>query len=223
MVADSEPRERAILDLLKERYEDEGYAFFVYPAPSLVPTFLDDYRPDAIAVGQGGGVVIEVKGGRNPSVGASPRIADLFKDQGKWKYVVVYADDYPPEALLPLPSSQEVKLRLREVERLAKGGHLSAAFLLSWSALEAAARLAQTQPGDRVTRARSAAQLVESLERDGLVDFETGAKLRQLVNARNALVHGDLSRTVPERDVEVLVAAIQELTKDQSGIAAIKT
>ena len=36
MVVNPEPRERAILDLLKERYEDEGYDFFVYPSPSLV-------------------------------------------------------------------------------------------------------------------------------------------------------------------------------------------
>ncbi len=147
MVVNPETRERAILDLLKERYEDEGYAFFVYPSPSLVPTFLDDYRPDAIAVGREGGVIIEVTSSHK--VGAEPRakIADRFKDRDKWKYVVVYADDYPAEMLLPPPSLRDVERRLAEVEQLGRDGHLGAAFVLSWGLLEAAARLAQAPPG----------------------------------------------------------------------------
>lgn len=220
MVANPEPRERAILDLLKERYEDEGYAFFVYPSPSLVPTFLDDYRPDAIAVGHEGGVVIEVKGGHRAGVEPRATIADRFKDQGKWRYVVVYSDDYPAEILLPPPSMRDVERQLTEVEHLARDGHLGAAFVLSWGMLEAAARLAQAEPGVSGARPRSAAQLVESLERDGFLDFEAGAELRRLIDARNALVHGDLARTVSKRDVAVVVQAVRGLLADQAELPA---
>jgi len=215
MVAQPTIRERAILDLLRERYEDEGYAFFVYPSPSLVPAFLEDFRPDAIAVGRGGGIVIEVKQSHGPRRESSSKIADRFRSQDRWKHLVVYSDDYAPEALLPAPSRQDVERRLGEVEQLLQGGHTAAALVLGWGQLEAAARLSLGAAEGAAGRPRSAAQLAEWLEREGFVDPQVSAGLRRMVNVRNAVAHGDLSRDVDRRDVEMLVQAVKGLVADQ--------
>ena len=45
-----ERRESEVLRLLSRRFEEEGYTFLIHPTRELVPTFLKDYHPDAIAI-----------------------------------------------------------------------------------------------------------------------------------------------------------------------------
>lgn len=215
MVMPQEARERAVLDLLKERYEDEGYSFFIHPSPSIVPFFLDDYRPDAIAVGKDGGVVIEVKNRRSPSDSSSTWVAERFRDQKNWKFVVVYSDDVGAEATtLGVSSVDQIEKQINEAVHLVGDGHLRAAFLLAWGTLEAAARIAEPDNSLGRSRVRTPRQIVEFLEREGLVEFEAARELRTLINVRNALVHGDLSIEVSESQVRRLLLVLDSIVSD---------
>src|SRR5688572_10891025 len=86
-----ETQERLVLDRLREQFESDGYEFVVHPVS--LPSFLGDYRPDAIALKGNGGVVIEVKSRRHS--GADKRLSELtrlFVDQADWRFDVVYSD-----------------------------------------------------------------------------------------------------------------------------------
>src|SRR5215207_11081681 len=90
-------RERIILENLRQRYEGDGYTFFAYPPRDLVPPFLEDYRPDAIAIGPRGRVAIEVKLHRGAAGTAQlSKVASLFSDHPDWQFIVVYSDEGSP-------------------------------------------------------------------------------------------------------------------------------
>lgn len=46
---------------LRQVSEARGLKFYVNPPREIVPEFLGDFRPDAIALGPEGGIIIEVK------------------------------------------------------------------------------------------------------------------------------------------------------------------
>ena len=76
-------RETRLLDLLGQRYEERGYAFFKYPPREMLPEFLRDYMPDAIALGPKDNVVIEIKSGKGEK--NAKQVARLFKEQEDWR------------------------------------------------------------------------------------------------------------------------------------------
>ena len=62
---------------------------------------------------------------------------------------------------------------------------------------------------------------MKSLERNGFLDFEAGAEeLRRLIDDRNALVHGDLTRIVSKQDVAIVIQAVRGLLADQVELPA---
>lgn len=201
--------ERVVLENLRERYVGEGYAFYEYPGRALVPSFLESYRPDAIAIGPRGRVVIEVK--RREASGEEselPRIASLFADHPDWKFVLVYLDD-EIQAPLAQSSKSQVEDAIGEMETLAAQGHAKAAFVLGWAVLEAAHRAAlndecrdQPQPPQSV---------LESLEREGFLDRELAKPLWDRLPLRTAVVHGDLEAEVDERSVGELLRAARQV------------
>lgn len=215
MKPSSEARERAILGLLRERYESDGYAFFTHPSPSLVPAFLEDFRPDAIAVRDDEGVVIEVKVGEGAAGRRSPDVTDRFKDHGKWKFHVVYAGDVDTDTVsISPPDEQQLQKGVREVESLLDGGHSGAAFVLAWAVLEAAARQASAGSSEGLTEALTSRQTVAVLEGEGLIDATSARNLRGMIEARNALAHGDLARDVDEREVRFVLSLLRLIVSD---------
>jgi hypothetical protein len=53
-------REVDVLESILPRYEAEGFEVFVHPSPSILPPFMQSYRPDAIALKPDKKVAIEV-------------------------------------------------------------------------------------------------------------------------------------------------------------------
>ena len=82
----SATREDRVLDVLQQRYEERGFTFFKYPPRDLLPTFLGNYLPDAIALGKDENIAIEVKSRADRDALIAGRIADLFRGQKKWRF-----------------------------------------------------------------------------------------------------------------------------------------
>lgn len=206
----SEPNGTKLLDILQRRYEDRGYALHRHPGRDLLPPFMGDYSPDAIAIGPDQSIAIEI-GGR-PHEGQAlnaARISALFQGQRKWKLELVVSDEGGrANASIVVPTKESILGVLRDAKQLVSSGHERAAFLLSWAALEAASRLASSEPRPRSISARG---LIELLEGEGLVSFETGRELRVLADARNQIEHGDLSRLVTAAFVFVVTTAVGSL------------
>jgi len=75
------PTEVRVLELLRNRYESEGFSFIEHPAPANLPAFMHGYRPDALALGEGKSIVIEVKLRKDPAPKRTCRqLANVSKD-----------------------------------------------------------------------------------------------------------------------------------------------
>jgi uncharacterized protein YutE (UPF0331/DUF86 family) len=207
-------REARVLDALQQRYEARGFSFFKYPSRDLIPEFLGDYTPDAIALGPNGNIVIEVKSSPRAAAGLpAAQIAERFRNQSGWKFELVLADEVKQEDVRVAPPSKELILEvLAEIRELAGTGHRRAALVLAWGALEAAARICQPGLEDKPKIPTS---LVELLEREGLVSHSAARRLRSLINVRNGIAHGDFSRRVDQKGVLFLVECVEELLSEQ--------
>jgi hypothetical protein len=53
-------RERDFLENLLPQYEAEGFSVFLHPSSTMLPTFMERYRPGAIAIKPDKKIAIEV-------------------------------------------------------------------------------------------------------------------------------------------------------------------
>jgi uncharacterized protein YutE (UPF0331/DUF86 family) len=201
-------RERHVLNLLRAQYEALGYAVYQSPSSELLPTFMKGYRPDAIALGEGKNVAIEVKLQRRRDVEDRLRsISERFEGQAEWEFKIVYANEEAlSEDVSGVSAIEEIAVQLSEAEALANAKHERAGFILAWAALEAVSMSSREVNSDGL-KMRAPRQVLEMLERLGRITFEEAMALRRLVGIRNAVVHGDYTREVKKSDVDEVVKA----------------
>ena len=202
-----------VLRNLKLSLEAKGMQFFVDPPRNVIPPFLGDYKPDAIALGRDGGIVFEVK--RGPNMGANRRVADISERVSRekgWEFRAIYltppADRLPD---IPVPTWQQLQRALGEVEALATGGHQGAALLAGWSALEAMAHLARANSGSAAPKPLSPLQAVQALAEEGYVEANVATRLRGFATTRNAVAHGNLSVEVTQEQAESLLQDLRSI------------
>jgi REase_AHJR-like len=209
--------EENFLQALRNEYESKGYSFHIHPKSDQVPEFLGSYQPDAIATSRREKIVIEVKARR--ATENEPRlseIAKLVEKQPGWKFRIYYRGATRAN-LYDAPKKEEVIQQLGEAENLANSGHLRAAFILAWAALEAAARaLNSNEERGRVLMPR---ELVEWLSYAGYVEPASSRRLRDSVVIRNAIVHGESNVIVKMEDFLFLQAVLRSLI-EQIGFKA---
>jgi len=181
MVLTSESREGVVLERLRDRYERDGYSFYAYPPSDLLPQFLGKYRPDAIALRDDEKIAIEIKERTNEqSRMRLSEIANLFKAQEDWHFLVFNVDDLDRDPNIRTYGIDEIEGALREVDHLGAAGQLRAAFVLGWAALEAATRaLLAGEPQDKM-RPISPDQMSEMLAANGLIEQNSAKILRDL-------------------------------------------
>ncbi|MBI1186992.1 MAG: hypothetical protein GC206_06610 [Alphaproteobacteria bacterium] len=185
--------ERDVLSLLRDHYEARGFQFIEHPPRQLVPAFLGDYLPDALALGETEKVVIEVKSRRSARTGESLQdIASRFTGQGPWIFRPVFTDEFAADSLDAADVDPErLHAFLQSTGALIDSGHEDAALLMAWAALEAVARASGPANGSK--RPMTPTQLIESLVADGRIDQDEGKRLREISSQRNSLAHGDIA------------------------------
>jgi len=194
--------------------------FYINPPREIIPEFLGDFRPDAIALGPDGGMIIEVKFGRNAdSERQLAAIAKKVSDQKGWEFRAIYLSP-PADEASPIgkPAPEQLPAMFKEIEALTAGGHQAAGLVMAWAALEALARLASA---DEPTRRSgfSPIQAVQTLAEEGYIENESAAGLREMAKLRNAVVHGDLSVEVSQAQVEGLLKQLKEIASDIAGVS----
>ena len=203
-------REEAVLRQLRRQYERQGYQFFEHPRSDLVPSFLGNYVPDAIAIGPHDNVVLEVKASRAPSrEKLLSELAARMKGQNEWKLRVIYAPDDGDDDLIPVARPSELKDAVREVGALIDSQHLRAASVMTWGLLEAVAR--RLAPAADTGDIRSPREVVEWLTHEGYISQSASRRLREIVPLRNAVVHGDFSKTISAEDVSFVLSEVDRL------------
>jgi hypothetical protein len=214
----SEPQlwESNVLRNLQQVSEARGLKFFVNPPREIVPGFLGNYQPDAIAVGPEGGIIIEVKFRRSPA--SERQLAEIAKrvsGQKGWEFRAIYLTP-PTDETLPIakPTPEQLRATFGEIQALMKGGHPAAALATAWATLESLARLASASSEARRPMGYSPIQAIQTLAEEGYIENEAADRLREMANLRNAVVHGDLSVDVPVEQVEWLLKQMQAIASD---------
>lgn len=208
--------EEVLLGRLRSRYESEGYKFLPHPAAESIPGFLGDYKPDALALKQDEGIVIEVKSGSRSSANHGlSEVARRFSGQAGWRFVVISGNEPEAGALaIAPPTRQEIAVQLREVSDLHRMGHPRAALLLAWALLEAVARFIATPT--EAAEPLSPIQTVQLLEAYGWVDSAIGSRLRSLASLRNAVAHGDVGVKVDSTEADYLIGQARMLVEQMT-------
>ena len=200
--------EKQVLQREVARLQSEGYDVFLQPRAPLVPEFLGDYVPDAVATGKGKKIVLEVA---RPSKLGSEKLQEVaarFAKQREWELKVLLVSPISHDETLPVQSRQTIDGALDEIERLKAMSAFRAAFLLAWATLEAEGRASIE---GKFERPQSSGRLVQVLSQEGYLTPTDADQLRTLSEKRNRLIHGDLSTEISSPDLDSLLRILRQL------------
>jgi uncharacterized protein YutE (UPF0331/DUF86 family) len=214
MVTSATTRESDFLRTLIPGYEAEGFSVFLHPAREMLPPFMRGYQPDAIAVKDEKKIAIEIKRDAARHAARMEQLQQMFLKHPEWDLRIYYIPGGPGEEDIQTLNHSEIDAALAEVDQLKRAGHLRAALIMAFAALEAASRALLPQS---LARPQPANKLVEVLASEGAVTPAEAESLRYAVGLRNAVAHGGFSLPISEQEVEQVVAmarVIIELVKE---------
>jgi uncharacterized protein YutE (UPF0331/DUF86 family) len=197
-----------VLENALSRYAEEGYEVFVHPSSSVLPAFMRDYQPDAVALRRDKNIAIEVV---RPWPGRSDKVDQIQKllaPHSDWELQVLYVSPRTAEPPLAIASQQEIENALHRVSELKTNGHRLPALVMAWAAFEAIGRALLP---DRLGRPQTPLRLVEALAFEGYVTPREADLLRAAIPVRNAAVHGRLDVDIDDSRLAQIITAVQHL------------
>jgi hypothetical protein len=199
------------LERIAQQYRDEGYAVITHPDRDHLPGFAADSGADLMVTRGNERVLVQVKRSR-ADVEADPNLAqraDIINRQPGWRYdLVVLEPDNPLRRLAGEPTVDQINLILAEAERV-QAVSSRAAFVLAWSALEAAMRRYAKRVGLNGTVGTQPLLMVRELYSQGYVSPEDFTRLEATRRLRTEIVHG---LAPPEVDAAT-VQAVENLAR----------
>ena len=214
----AEANQLSLWDALRTHFEARGYTFTKEPNPATLPAFLKDRHLDAVAEKSGDNVIIELKTRRSR---AGDILAQDLRNRLEpgWSLQVIYAADQQPDnPVVPVANTPTFKREIEEIESLISGNHRRAAFVLTWSVLEAAVnRLRGTAPF------RGMGQLVQFIAMQGVIDKLEERRLRDLVRLRSQVVHGGLDARVGRDDVTFVRDVALRVLESDPTVGQLRT
>ena len=214
----AESNQLSLWDALRTHFETRGYRFIKEPDPATLPEFLKGRHLDAVAEKPGDNVIIELKTRRSR---AGDILAQDLRNRLEpgWSLQVIYGADQEPEnAVVPVANTPTFKREIEEIESLISGNHRRAAFVLTWSLLEAAVhRLRGTAPF------RGMGQLVQFIAMQGLINTIEERRLRDLVRLRSQVVHGGLDAMVGHDDITFVHDIVLRILESDPSVGQLRT
>lgn len=208
--------ETAILESILSRLRAEGYDVFRKPPPHVLPEFMADYRPDAIAIGRGKKLAIEIVGDQSPSAARLRKLQERFAPDSGWELQVVYARSQPAIKSIETVPETSIERSLTTVRELNEAGLTQPALLIAWASFEALGR--RLLP-EHFERPQTPGRLVEILAREGHLTPDEADAVRQLIASRNLLIHGDLDVQIDKAQIEhfaTILGTILVLAKEDA-------
>jgi len=174
---------------IAEEYRQRGYGVTITPSSKRLPEFLRKFRPDILAEGPNESVVIEVKSFNK----ARPEkywseLTNTIQQHPGWRFELIIGDIVKREPPKTIGREQISKL-LEEGQRLAQEKMLQASLLITWSAIEAAMRLASKRNDVDLPDFRPTT-VIGRLYTDGVLEREDYYFLLDCMRLRNAIAHG---------------------------------
>lgn len=199
------------LDILREltpELEAQGYEVHLHPGRGIVPGFLKDYQPDAIAIRSDKKLVIEVVGQGERTTKKIEMLANLMKGAEGWELRVEYVPQRGSGEELEIQTPEQIAASISDVRELAAGRFSGAALLLAWATFEALARALLIED---FRRPQTPGRLISVLAEKGYVTPTEADALEGLAKTRNKLVHGHLHVVVEESELSKFVKILETL------------
>ena len=222
MVRDTTDFEYLLTQKTAEEYRSNGYE--VQLAASL--DFFPNFRADLL-VRKGDEVkVIEVKS--RPSLAADPKITELARlidSKPGWSFELLLVSE-PANVDSPAGArsfeAEGIVRRIEQAEKSLRAGIPEAAFLLAWSACEAATRDLIAAEGVSNTRITSPRFVLDQAVFHGVLSREEYDNLVGMLKYRNAIVHGFNTDDFDAELVPELIETVRRIvTSSQANAAAL--
>jgi|RhiMetdeSRZDD1v2_1073273.scaffolds.fasta_scaffold50892_2 uncharacterized protein YutE (UPF0331/DUF86 family) len=206
----SETRESDVLEHLLPQYQADGYDVYVNPSPSILPPFMQGYRPDAIAVRPDKKVAIEIVRSARTGSGKTEALQSLLADHPDWELRVVYVSPLSSQGALEIASQATIANAIQVVLELKDESRYLPALMMAWATLESIGRALLP---DRFSRPQTPARLIEVLASEGYLAPDEADALRAFIPLRNAAVHGVLEPAIDEKQLKSLVGVLRNLVE----------
>ena len=211
MSSSSVSRDETQLSSVAEKYKELGYKVTVSPPSKELPRFLSKFKPDIVAEGPDESVVIEVKSsGKERGAAYWAALSKVVQRHPRWRLELI--PGAAKRVVRQTMNKELVRQRLQEGQRVAEQGMLAASLLITWSAVEAAMRLAAKQNEIDVPDQRPAV-LISRLYTDGLLDRNEYDLLIDLFGVRNAVAHGfyqgKIRKSVPKKLQQIALRLLE--------------
>ena len=207
--------ERKFIDKKAAEYRSRGYEV----EENCQLDFLPGFRADLVVRKNDEARVIEVKS--RTSLAWSPgmkELAEILYDKPGWSYDLLLVGE--PEKLESPEGAhsfteEEIRRRLAEAKKVLESGSGEAAFLLVWSACEAAARNLIENEGISITRVTTAAYVLDLAVMHGVISLEEHDYLTDMMKYRNAIAHGfDANGFSDDKVTELIEVVVRLLEPD---------
>ena len=200
--------ERQFIAKKAAEYRSRGYEVSQDAPLDFLPGFIADLvvrKDDETRV-------IEVK--TRTSLGVTPQMTELaeaISARPGWSFELLVVSEPErldaPESAQPFTESH-IDRRIDQAEKILAMGFAEAAFLLAWSACEAAVRVLAAAEGVEIRRATHSGYILGQAVYHGAISRNDDAYLSEMLAYRNAIVHGlDVPDFDDERARELIVAA----------------
>ena len=201
--------EAEVLQTLLPELEQVGYDVYLHPHRTLLPPFLKDYVPDAIAIRDDNHIAIEIalrkSSHRQDRIA---QIAKLFEGQKNWQFRVYWDSAAGQQTPLAIQPKKAIQKQISEIKELDSKLYRRASFLLAWATYEAIARAIMH---DSFARPTSPERLTEVLAREGCITPSEADRLRVLSDKRNGLIHGGLQIEISDREMNAFIDILEML------------
>lgn len=194
---------------LAVEYRGKGYAVQVQPGKDDLPPFLKEFEPDVVAQSPAGNIVAQVRSAQRFDAEENLRLAEVIARNPGWRLEVAFvnppvAPDVPAQE--QLADDEKVTRMLENAETLSREGHVEAAGLIAYSALETILRRLAHSEAPQIER-QSSSRVLKELYSIGKIHWKTFEKLLPLMEFRNAVTHGFQPRnaapSIPEMIDEI--------------------
>lgn len=200
------PVEEGVLAAETRRLAERGYTVY-RGGGDLLPPPLKNIQPDAVAVGREPNYVIELVTDESASAEKLKRLRQEIAEVPGWKLLVLL-DRGTRSRALDEASLELIDATLESASNVLVSGEAAPALLLGWGIFEALAR--RLVPGE-FQRPQTPGRLIQILASRGFLTVNEEAFLRRLASVRNAVIHGELSKTAASEDVREFMRILRSL------------
>lgn len=218
MVGSATDTEYLLAHKTAEEYRSKGYEVFEDQPLDFLPGF----RADLIVRKDDETKVIEVKS--RSSLSADPKISELARIidlMPGWSFDLVLVGE-PEKVDSPDGSqtfgSKRITYRIEEAEKALGAGFPEAAFVLAWSACEAAARFLVAAEGVSSTGITTSGYVLDQAVYRGVISRSEYEDLTDMQKYRNAIVHGFSIEEFSSELVTELIEIVKSLLRRHSDM-----